>query len=87
MPSVIFAVDEYNHPKILKIDPHEDEIPKEDIDAIESDILMEGEDYSLGVYRGSLEWIDDTCYYSEDEVGGYWVLANDFELIGDFSDE
>lgn len=86
MPSVIFAVDEYNRPKILKIDSH-DHIPEDDINAIESDILIEGEDYSLGVYKGSLIWIDDTNYYSEDEVGGYWALANDFELLGDFSDE
>lgn len=90
MPNILFAVDEHNHPKVLKVelcdDEHFDIIP-EDIEEIESNILAEGEDYSLGVYKGSLTWIDDTKHYPEYEVDGYWVIADDFELITDLTDD
>lgn len=90
MPKILFAVDEHNHPKVLKIElldaEHFDIIP-EDIEEIESNILAEGEDYSFGVYKGSLTWIDDTKHYPEYEVDGYWVIADDFELITDLTDD
>lgn len=88
MPKIIFAVDERNHPKVLKVELCDDEhfdIMCEDIEEIESNILMESEDYSLGVYKGSLTWVDDTHHYPEYEVDGYWEIADDFELITDLN--
>jgi hypothetical protein len=90
MPKILFAVDENNYPKILKVELYDDEhfeIPSEDIEEIESNILAEGEDYSLGVYKGSLTWIDDTKHYPEYEVDGYWTISDDFELIANLESE
>lgn len=90
MPKILFAVDENNYPKILKVELSDDEhfeIPSEDIEEIESNILAEGEDYSLGVYKGSLTWVDDTSYYPEYEPNGHWEISDDFELIANLDSE
>jgi len=90
MPRILFAVDEHNHPKILKVVLDKDEhfdIPVEDITEIESSTIVNDEDYSLGVYKGSLTWVDTTSYYPEYEVDGYWVISEDFELLADLTDE
>lgn len=90
MPKILFAVDEHNRPKILKVELDEDEhfeIPSENIEEIESNILVDNEDYSLGVYKGSLTWVDTTTYYPEYEVDGYWKISDNFELVTDLTDE
>lgn len=90
MPKILFAVDENNYPKILKVELSDDEhfeIPPSDIEEIEHNIFAEGEDYSLGVYKGSLTWVDDTSHYPEYEHDGYWEISDDFELITNLTDE
>lgn len=89
MPKILFAVDENNYPKILKVELSDDEhfeIPSEDIEEIECNIFAEGEDYSLGVFKGSLTWVDDTSHYPE-YGDGYWEISDDFELITNLTDE
>lgn len=90
MPRVLFAVDEHNHVKVLKITTINElyvDILKEDIDEIEYGIFCEGEDYSMGIYKGSLTWVDDTSHYPEYEPNGHWEISDDFELITDLTDE
>lgn len=83
MSKIIFAVDEHNHVKVLKIDlDGEDcEVLSEDIQEMEYGIFREGEDYAMGVYKGSLKWVDTTSHYPEYEPDGYWDISDDFKLI------
>ena len=78
--SVIFAVDEHNHPRILKIEPNIDcmfTVSSDDINRLESHLYIDGEDYSMTVNKGSLVLNEK----------GHWELSVDSELICDLSDD
>lgn len=90
MPTILFAVDEHNSVKVLKIEMLEDEhydVTCDDITEMETGIFRDDEDYSLGVYKGSLRWVDTTIHYPEYEADGYWEIADDFELVTNLEDE
>jgi hypothetical protein len=90
MPRVLFAVDEHNHVKVLKVTTIDElyvDFLKEDIDEIEYGIFCEGEDYSMGIYKGSLTWVEHTNNHPESEPDGHWEISDDFKLITDLTDE
>ena len=90
MPRILFAVDEHNHVKVIKIDSSDEtyiDVLKEDIDELEYGIFCEGEDYAMGVYKGNLIWMDDTNNHPESEPDGHWEISDDFKLVTYLTDE
>lgn len=79
MPKILFAVDENNKAKVLKIETSPDEhvkVSTDDINEIEHGRFIEDEDHSLKIYRANLVWIDMSTQYPDYEPDGYWEISN-----------
>lgn len=90
MHKILFAVDENNCVKVLKIDMSADDnhdVTLEDIAELEIGLFSDYEDYSLGVYKSNLVWIDMTSNNSESEPDGYWEISDDIELVTKLEDD
>lgn len=90
MPKILFAVDENNKTKVLKINilPSEEvEVTDDDISELEIGSFRMDGDYSMGVYKGDLVWVDMTANYPEYEPDGFWEIGDNFKLITNLEDE